>query len=179
MRLGLTGTPGTGKTAVAEELRRRGVPVVDLAQLADDCGAIEGVDEVRQSRIVDEVILADAWETAAAVLEGLVPLVACEGHYAHDVPVDLVVVLRCEPRALVARLAARGWPEAKVRENVEAEAMGIVAYEAMHGTAPACDVDTTNAPIATVAEAILAAAAGGARARVDPGRWDVADLPWL
>lgn len=179
MRIGITGTPGTGKTAVAAELCARGIPVVDLAQLAEDADAIVGMDEDRGSKIVDEVALADAFETAAAVLEADVEVVACESHYAHDMPVDLVVVLRCEPRALAARLAARGWAEAKVRENAEAEAMGIIAAEALHGKPEATEIDTTTLPVAKAAALALARARGARRPPPDPAKWDVGMLPWV
>jgi len=54
-----------------------------------------------------------------------------EGHLSHYFPLaDLVVVFRTEPDILKERLQKRGWKEAKIRENLEAEALDICTWEA-------------------------------------------------
>lgn len=54
-----------------------------------------------------------------------------EGHLSHYFPqADLVVVFRTEPTTLSERLMKRGWKEAKIRENLEAEALDICTWEA-------------------------------------------------
>ncbi len=54
-----------------------------------------------------------------------------EGHLSHYFPqADLVVVFRTEPTTLSERLRKRGWKEAKIRENLEAEALDICTWEA-------------------------------------------------
>jgi adenylate kinase len=57
--------------------------------------------------------------------------VAYEGHLAHLLPVDAVWVVRCDPAVLRGRLEGRGYPEAKVRENLEAEALDLILQEAL------------------------------------------------
>jgi adenylate kinase len=132
----LTGTPGTGKTAIAAALRARGLFVLSLSELAEDCGAVEGPDERRPgTRIVDEDVLADAFASVRATFrpyrQGKGPRWAgCEGHYAHDMPVESVLILRTAPWVLQKRLLDRGWAREKVRENMEAEAFGIITSEA-------------------------------------------------
>ncbi|MHB8584995.1 MAG: adenylate kinase family protein [Thermoplasmatota archaeon] len=180
---GITGTPGTGKTQISEIIRRRGIAVLPLADLADDIGAIIGLDEKRASRIIDETLLADGWRTVTATWDPPphhMRAIGCEGHYAQDVPNDVLVVLRTRPDSLAHRLRVRGWPESKVRENCEAEAFGIIALEALESEARVrVEVDTTLLREEGAAQAILAVLRGGAAPRPDPGRWDLATLPWL
>ena len=47
-----------------------------------------------------------------AAVDGIV-----EGHLAHLLPCDRVVVLRCRPDILRERLAPRDYPEEKIAEN--------------------------------------------------------------
>jgi adenylate kinase len=42
---------------------------------------------------------------------------------------DYVIVMRCESDILYRRLQARGYSEAKVSENVQAEIFGVIAGE--------------------------------------------------
>jgi len=67
-----------------------------------------------------------------------------------------VAVLRCEPRALKKRLAARGYGHAKVVENLEAELIGSVLDAAVRafGKRAVHEYDTTRASPRTVAERI-------------------------
>jgi broad-specificity NMP kinase len=71
------------------------------------------------------------------------------GHLLSDVvrknEAQMVAVLRCEPMVLKARLARRGYPAAKVRENVEAELIGVVLDEcvARFGRDRVREYDTT------------------------------------
>lgn len=129
MRLhALTGTPGTGKTTVAALLPEHFV-VLTAAALAEACDAFVEDDTTRGARVVDEERLARGARAAAAVLAPGAEEVVVEGLLAHFADPDDVVVLRCHPDALRARLEARGYPPAKVRENVEAEALDAISQE--------------------------------------------------
>jgi adenylate kinase len=134
MMTGITGTPGTGKSAVADALAARGHPVVHLGNTLT--GFVIGQDTDRGTAIVDQ----DAWAAAFPPVEGIV-----EGHLAHFLPCDRVVVLRCRPDLLLARLRSRGYPEAKCRENAEAEALDVILVETLerHPEASVLELDTT------------------------------------
>ena len=51
-------------------------------------------------------------------------LTLIDGHLAHHVPVDALVVVRCHPNELRKRLIQRGYSAEKVQANVEVEMMG-------------------------------------------------------
>ena len=54
-----------------------------------------------------------------------------EGHLAHLCSgADKVIVLRVRPEILRSRLEGRNYTDAKIRENLEAEAMGVCTAEA-------------------------------------------------
>ncbi len=146
--VGITGTPGVGKTTVARLLgEATGYRVVNVNDLAREAGLIEGVDEERNAIIVDENGLASA---ARRLLEGNVVL---EGHLAHHALPDIVIVLRCRPDVLEERMKSRGWLEDKIMENAEAEALGVIAQEVVElGIGDrAKEIDTTSIPPGEVA----------------------------
>jgi adenylate kinase len=77
------------------------------------------------------------------------------GHLAHLLPVRDVIVLRCHPEALRARLARsrRGSPRDR-RENYIAEALDVVLVEAVRPGRRVWEVDTTHRPPPEVARAV-------------------------
>lgn len=160
--IALTGTPGTGKTAVAEILRRKGyrvIPVVELAKL-HNCILDDKGDE-------DEVIV-DVEKLSEVRFNGVV-----EGHLSHLLSPDIAVVLRCNPLILKKRLLERGWSEEKVMENVEAELLDVILVEAMEYCNDVYEVDTTNLSIEEVAEIVERIVSGkGEGEEYKPGNID-------
>jgi adenylate kinase len=135
MMCGITGTPGTGKSMIADELARRGHTVVHIT---DTVGPyVDGDDEKRDVQVID----VDRWAAEFVPVDGFV-----EGHFAHLLPCDRVVVLRCRPDELKARLARRKYREAKIRENVEAEAIDSCLIETVeeHDPSHIFEFDTTG-----------------------------------
>ncbi|QSZ66597.1 adenylate kinase [Methanofollis aquaemaris] len=120
MMVGITGTPGTGKSTVAEVLADRGRRVVHATETVGPF--VLGDDPERDTMVVD----AEAWAAAFEPVDGVV-----EGHLAHLLPCDRIVVLRCRPDLLEERLAARGYAREKVRENAEAEALDVILIETL------------------------------------------------
>jgi adenylate kinase len=141
----LTGTPGTGKTSIAGHLAGIGWHTIELTELARREGAVVGRDEARQTDEVDLDLLLDAVARELGSLQttGNILLVS---HLSHLMTCDQVIVLRTSPRILRQRLEARGWPESKVRENLEAEAVGVILVEAMElePAVPVLEADTTS-----------------------------------
>ena len=135
MMCGITGTPGTGKSTVADELARRGHTVIHLADTVGEY--VIGMDEERDSRIVD----TDRWVADFRPVDGIV-----EGHIAHLLPCDRVVILRCRPDELRRRLMVRRYRQDKIDENAEAEALDVCLIETTERHKPAhiLEIDTTS-----------------------------------
>jgi len=148
---GITGTPGTGKSAVGEELTRRGHFVVHVTDTVQ--GYAIGVDEERDSRIID----TKRWAAGFQPVDGFV-----EGHIAHLLPCDRIVVLRCRPDELQKRLLSRGYLQRKIDENVEAEALDVCLIETVERYDPSqiLELDTTRRSAADCAEQAEGFAAG-------------------
>ena len=135
MMCGITGTPGTGKSAIGNELARRGHTVVHLI---DTVGPyVTGDDEERDTRLID----IDRWAAEFKPVDGFV-----EGHFAHLLPCDRIVVLRCRPGELEKRLSLRKYRKSKIRENVEAEALDVCLIETVeeHDPDHILELDTTG-----------------------------------
>jgi adenylate kinase len=172
MRIALTGTPGTGKSAVGRELSLLGELVIDLNDLARRRGLLGRHDRARRTR---EVRLGGL----GRALDRELPRgarVFLEGHVAHLLDVDFAVVLRCSPPVLRRRLAARKYPAGKVRENSLAEALDAITSEAVArlGRGRVFELDTTRRAPGPVAADIARLARRHFRgaARLRPGRID-------
>lgn len=172
MLIAVTGTPGTGKTSSCEVLARRGYVVVDLDRVAREGGFIVGRDEARATDEVDVDALRENLRVPAKIA-------FLYAHYAHETAVDLAVVLRCSPAVLRRRLEARGWPPAKVQENVEAEAIDVITQQAVERLPVVYEIDTTSGTPASTADAILGLLRGKTQGH-EPGSvdWSHEVLSW-
>lgn len=153
MRIALTGTPGTGKTTVAEHLETD-LRVVPLGDLVDEEGLDAGFDDVRDTVIIDEERFRnhiDGWTD-----------VLFESHVSHRLDVDRVIVLRCHPDELERRLRERDVNERSIVENAQSEALDIILAEAVdrHGAEHVAEIDTTDLSIEEVVAAVEAAIEG-------------------
>ncbi len=145
--MALTGTPGTGKSAVARRLspRWRSVEVGDLARRF---GAAHGTGRGVE---VDLDALARAIRRPGA-LDGVDVVV---GHLAHLLPIRDAVVLRCHPRELLARLRrARRGSRADRRANFVCEATDAIAIEARGLGRHVLEIDTTGRSTGSVAREV-------------------------
>jgi adenylate kinase len=155
MRVALTGTPGTGKTTVADLVADRvDLEVGHVNEVVREEGLATGRDEERGSLVADLEALRERFAGRDDVL--------LESHLAHHLPADRVVVLRCHPDELRERLAGRDWAGEKVAENVESERLDVVLSEAVaeHGLESVYEVDTTGREPAAVADEGVAAVRG-------------------
>lgn len=123
VRVALTGTPGVGKTSVAAVAAQNGWHVVDVKAWAKKEGCVVAYDALDQADVIDVTQLGKRMPKGDRLL--------FEGHLSHLLPVDQAWVLRCDPLVLRSRLEQRGYPAAKVRENLEAEAVDLLLSEAV------------------------------------------------
>lgn len=168
MRIAITGTPGTGKSAVAKALSRRTKwPAIEVYDLAKKIRALKGYDRARHTWIVDVKKL----RRTAQRLRGDRIIV---GHLSHFCTADIVVVLRTHPKVLAARLRRKRWSAAKVRENVEAEAIDVILQEAarVHPRRKIFEIDTTKRSANQTAGIILNIVRGKKRREFAPGKID-------
>lgn len=154
---------------MAALLRDLGYPICDLNRLAQERGALKVYDERRETWAVDVKKLA-------RVLPPDRPLILV-GHFSHLLSVDLAVVLRCHPETLRKRLEARGWSRAKVQENVEAEALGVIAQEAS-AEVETVEIDTTSTSPEDIARAVADLLGGKPREPYRHIDWSEVILEW-
>jgi len=135
MMCGITGTPGTGKSVIADELSRRGHTVVHITEIVQPY--VIGDDEERDTQVIDVDRMADEFEP----VDGFI-----EGHFAHLLACDRIVVLRCRPDELKKRLKERKYGPKKIRENAEAEALDCILFETVEEYKPRqiLELDTTG-----------------------------------
>ncbi len=148
--LAVSGTPGTGKTSACEALAELGWKVLSLADLASEHGCLEAVDPRDGAAPIDIHRLAEAWD-APKTGRYLV-----DGHLAHFLEVDGIVLLRCPPSTLRARLLQRNYNEDKIRANVEWEMTSghwaeLLEFEI---ELPVAEFDTASMTIEALGEAI-------------------------
>ncbi len=138
MIIAVTGTPGTGKDTISKILAKKlGFKLIDLNKLAKQKCLLNGYDEKRKCDIVDIKNLNGEIKKFRKDL-------VIQSHYSHELNADLVVVLRTDLKELRKRLEKRGWPENKIKENLEAEIFEICKDEALQKTKKVFSFDTTE-----------------------------------
>ncbi len=141
MIVAISGTPGTGKTSAARELSEiTGWELVGLNELAEKNGLHSGYDEERCCKIVD--IKAINSEIKRLISSGKNLLI--ESHYAHEMPADLVIILRTNPDEMRRRSEKKGWDFNKTEENVLAEIMEECKIESLENGRNTRELDTTG-----------------------------------
>lgn len=154
----IAGTPGTGKKTVAAELAKlTGYEKLGLSELAVSERLFLDYDQEHDTYIVDEERLVN--RVVELVKSSNKPVII-HTHFPELVPRELVkfvFVLRTHPLVLEKRLASRGWSQRKINENVMAEILGLVAYNALEtfGQDIVYEVDTSNTTPISATETIL------------------------
>ncbi len=151
MRIAVTGTPGVGKSTLVAEGERRGYRIVDVKAWAKKEGCVVDFDEDDDADVIDVV------ELAHLVPDDDGSKVLYDGHLSHLLDLDVVWVLRCDPRVLRERLEARGYKAAKVDENTEAEALDLILQEALDGGKNVVQRDATHRSPEALFDAFVAA----------------------
>lgn len=138
--IALTGTPGAGKTTVSAELRKRGYNVVDVNEHLRKYGLLGEKDVPRNTYNVD----MEAFNESLEEYRQMPGTVILDSHLAHECDCSRIIVLRCHPSKLAERLRARGYSEAKVRENVQAEILDVILCEATDSDIPVNEIDCSE-----------------------------------
>lgn len=154
----ITGTPGVGKTTVSSILvEKTGAYLININELVDEKHLYTGIDEERGYKIVDLDALFNEMGEIIEMEDDSDKHIIVEGHLSHLFEnSDIVIVLRANPDALCHRMKTKGWKAAKIRENIEAEAIDVCSYEAfeIHGD-KVNEIDTSDIPPEDVADLII------------------------
>jgi adenylate kinase len=126
----ITGTPATGKSALACIISARfGYKRLNIECLVNRLSS--GYDRKRQCKIVDEGVLAK--ELVIMIGKSRQDTVI-DSHLSHYIPakyVDLCLVTKCSLKVLKKRLEKRYANKIKVRENLDSEIFDICHNEAL------------------------------------------------
>ncbi|MEM4261395.1 MAG: AAA family ATPase [Candidatus Diapherotrites archaeon] len=119
MRLGITGTPGVGKTSIAKELGEFfQFKVVNEKDFCIKKGIAE-IDEKTNEILVDIEKLEKKLNAFLKTFKNVI----VEGHMICETKAnfDYVIVITCNPEILEFRLSMRGYNEEKIQDNVFCE----------------------------------------------------------
>lgn len=156
--IALTGTPGTGKSKVARILRKRGFVVIGLNSEIRRRKLYSAYDRKRKTYVADMKKAEKFLRTELKSGKYKNKTIIIDSHISHLLPpniIGFVVVLRCNPEVLEKRLGKRGWNAEKVRENAEAEIIGLIEYEARKKHGKVFAVDSTKIKPEQIAEKII------------------------
>ncbi len=162
MIIALTGTPGTGKTTIAESLGDKGFEIIDLTEFVKERGLGEPGEEF-------EVDIPEMVKTLEQEVD-MQKDVVVEGHLAHHFKADFCIVLRCNPEELRKRLSERDYSEQKIEENVESEILDVVLSEAVGKQKNVVEIETTNKNAVRVADEIID--------KIESGETGFGDVDW-
>ena len=139
MKISISGVPATGKTEISKLLSKKlNYRLISINEFAEELNAFTGYDKKRECRILDMKKLEKE-------IKKIKENVIIEGHTSHLFPVDIIIILRCNPKILKKRLEKR-YPSnhLKVQENVEAEILGVITSEAVMKNKKVYEIDTSK-----------------------------------
>ena len=155
----VTGTPGVGKTTVSLNLATKlNAHYIDITDLVKTKKLVTSVDKKRKTLIADTKKVSDHLQETLSNIEDTIIL---EGHYVIDVvtkeDVDIVFVLRRDPRELKTVLEKRGYTEKKIWENLAAEILDVCLCDALSvcNEDKVCEIDVSGKDENAVIEEIL------------------------
>lgn len=139
--MGITGTPGTGKTAVTALLeKKRQYQVIHLNELIKKEKLYSEVDRSRDCVVADMDLVE---KRVMELVNKKYPATLIDSHLSHYIA-DTVIVLRTKPDVLRERLAKRGYSSEKVEENLDAEALDVILVESVEWCDRVFEIDTTD-----------------------------------
>lgn len=144
----ITGTPGTGKSTVAKILERKlGFLRLNVNQIIDEQQLCDHYDAERLCKVVDVHKLVEVLLKIVKEQQAKGQSVIIDSHLSEHLPksvVDVCIVTKCDLKILKKRLEERGYPESKVRENLDAEIFDTSLVQAEQQGHTIIVVDTTR-----------------------------------
>ncbi|VDP07378.1 unnamed protein product [Soboliphyme baturini] len=131
----VTGTPGCGKSILAEQLAvRSGLTYASVAKIAANNNFYEEYDENYECYVLDEEKLVDYMEDQMDRGGNIVDYHGCDLFPQRWF--DAVFVLRTDNTVLYDRLMRRNYNPKKLQENIECEIFGVLYEEAVQSYDP-------------------------------------------
>jgi adenylate kinase len=133
--IALNGTPGTGKSTVANHFKTNQWEVINTGEFAISSGCLLEYDEKHQTNIIDEDCLYNAFDTFLSkkivrkkenTISDKIQAIIIEGHLVDLIPQEYLLhcfVLETDQNTLRSRLKARDYSDKKIQENIDAENM--------------------------------------------------------
>ncbi|MGC9148773.1 MAG: adenylate kinase family protein [Sulfolobales archaeon] len=136
--IGVSGTPGVGKSFVARKLSEKlnGL-YIDLSSKVIEERLYQEYDISRESYVADPDKVNSYIKKICS--ENMGRYIIVDSHYAEIIDpayIHRIFVLRADPETLVKRLCSRGWSREKILENLEAELLGVCLYNALEEQDP-------------------------------------------
>ena len=160
MKIGITGTPGTGKSTVSTHLDGK---IIDLKEYLEE-NELGDINEKGEIEVEIEELRQNSPEIPKN--EDLI----LEGHLAHFLDLDYCVVLRCRPDELRERLEKRDYTSEKIEENIESEKLDVILSQAVQRQNKVLEVDTTDRTVESVVKEI--------KSGLDEKKEDYGDIDW-
>lgn len=174
LRMVITGNPGVGKHTTALELKKKlnDVEVIDINDLALRHQAFfqrqDGSNMEIDTRKIAAIIRSKIRESRRTIIVGhLAPYVLMNRW------IDLAVVLRRSPYAILSTLEKRNYSAEKVRENVASEILGIILYDSVErfGRDKIAEYDTTETTPFQISREIISLLRGKTDRKVGAIDW--------
>ena len=135
--IAITGTPGTGKTALARELSLfTHYELVDVASFIKKHRISKEYDKNRKTQVIDinklNKALIRAVKAKITQKKGIKGIII-DSHLSHFLPsafIDACIVTTCSLKVLRKRLALKGYNASKIRENLDSEIFDTCLSEA-------------------------------------------------
>lgn len=169
-RLVITGNPGVGKHTTAFELKKiLDLVLIDINELAVQHHAFLQTPNLEiDSRKIADIIESKLGESQRTVIVGhLAPYVLKKEW------IDLTIVLRRSPYAILSTLESRNYSVEKIRENVASEILGVILYDSVQcfGKEKIAELDTTQTTSTEICEEIISLIKGNTSRKIGVVDW--------
>jgi len=170
IRLVITGNPGVGKHSTAFELKKiLDLVLIDINDLAVQHHAFLQTSNLEiDSRKIATIIESKLGESQRTVIVGhLAPYVLKKEW------IDLTIVLRRSPYAILSTLESRKYSAEKIRENVATEILGVILYDSVQcfGKEKIAELDTTQTTSTEICEKIISLIEGKTGRKIGVVDW--------
>jgi len=158
MSIVITGNPGTGKHTISDKIKDIiKLPVLDINEFANECGLLEKKDNTND---------VDTEKLAEKLQEKITSPHIIVGHLApytvSNIPINVVILLRRNPKELASVYKQRGYNEKKTKDNLGSEVLGIIANDTINNMKgqKIIQVDVSGKSISDVVKIVLDAING-------------------